>query len=142
MASFIRQEIYERHVNSKTYDKSFSDIEQLAKITPKFPILSVRSREAVQFASEIIKKLEDAGFDIVKITPKSSYFFPDMPEVLDTPTAVSPGVIVFCKDNYEARRGATSLQKALSDIGVKSTTSTKIPDDSEFGLMVIVGDKP
>ena len=140
LSSYVFHQMQQRHVNEELLKSSFEDLRKTSSSFPEFHVLCVPSREAEQFASELIKNLRDAGFHISDPDHKERYHYPDMPEIIQTPYANMVGIQIVAQDNYEARKSATTLANALNKIGIETLLKVRSTDQMSDLLYLLIGD--
>ncbi len=141
ITQYVARQTYERHIDEQKYHETYSDLRQTSSLIPEFPILSVRSREPVQYASELVKHLRDAGFE--------SFSFLQLQARSSTPICqlywtfhlqIFGAYLLSRKTTTRLARQQFLCRNSLSKMGIHASVRNTLPDDSVNQLTMMVGD--
>ena len=124
-----------RRIDEKDYDKVYTEFRKLqGKIIP-FSVYSVRDPEAMQLANQILSLVRDAG-----LTTENDSLPDRGPVVVDYPSPSTRGLVIFARDNPDARSSALAIRDAFNHASIRLPIQIQLKNNDESNkLLLLVG---
>jgi hypothetical protein len=114
LVAFVDRQTVDRRIDDKEYDKVYAEFRKLqGKIIP-FSVYSVRDPEAMQLANQILSLVRDSG-----LTTENDSLSDRGPVVVDYPSPSARGLIMFARDNHNARSSAFAIRDAFNQASIR-----------------------